>query len=225
MKKLVQEKEKAVELRRKGLSYKEILKQVPVAKSSLSLWLKDLPLTKDEKTVLKDRTDSNISHGRIKAASELRNRRLERERVWLEEAKTSFQTSRNDPLFHAGIALYWAEGSKTDSMWSLINTDVDLVLTMLSWLRNYTQVSSDDIYFRLYAHKPYAHENLEAWWQKRLEAGPEQFLKTVYKETKHLVKQKAGHHGCIRIEVRKSRHLFCKMKFYKEMVVEYYKKR
>jgi orotate phosphoribosyltransferase-like protein len=52
MKKLVQEKEKAVELRRKGLSYKEILKQVPVAKSSLSLWLKDLPLTKDEKTVI-----------------------------------------------------------------------------------------------------------------------------------------------------------------------------
>ena len=53
MKELVHYKAKAVALRKKGLSYNDILKQVPVAKSSLSLWLKDLPLTKSEKKVLK----------------------------------------------------------------------------------------------------------------------------------------------------------------------------
>ena len=54
MKKMVQEKETAVALRKKGLSYNEILKRIPVAKSSLSLWLRDLPLTKDEKRILND---------------------------------------------------------------------------------------------------------------------------------------------------------------------------
>lgn len=225
MKSLVQEKERAIILRRRGLSYKEILKEVPVAKSSLSLWLKDLPLTKDEKAVLKNRKDSNINRGRIKAASELRNRRLEREAVWLDEAKELFGDYKNEPLFHTGIALYWAEGAKGDTTWSLINTDVDLIKTMLVWLDRYTTLNPESIQFRLYIHKPYAYEGLEAWWQKELGVTPERFLKTVYKETKHLVKQKAGHHGCIRIEVRRSKHLLCKMKFFKEMAVESYQNR
>jgi transcriptional regulator with XRE-family HTH domain len=225
MKKLVQEKEKAISLRRKGLSYKEILKEVPVSKSSLSLWLKDLPLTKSEKEILKNRKDSNISRGRIKAASELRHRRLKREEAWLSEARELFEKYKNDPLFHVGIALYWAEGAKGDTTWSLINTDVDLIKTMLFWLDRYISVNFEDIQFRLFIHKPYAHEGLESWWEKRLGVTPERFLKTVYKETKHLVKQKEGHHGCIRIEVRRSKHLLCKMKFFKEMAVEYYRKR
>jgi hypothetical protein len=225
MKQLVQEKEKAIALRRRGLSYREILKQVPVAKSSLSSWLKDLPLTKDEKLVLKNRKDSNISRGRIKAASELRNRRLEREQIWLGEARELFAKYKKDPLFHAGISLYWAEGAKGDATWSLINTDIDLIRTMLLWLDRYTAVGSDDIQFRLFIHQPYTHEGLEVWWQRQLNIPNERFLKTVYKETVHLTKQKVGHHGCLRIEVRKSKHLLCKMKFFKELMVEYYRKR
>jgi hypothetical protein len=38
------EKEKAIDLRKKGLSYNEILKKVPVAKSTLSLWFRDIGL-------------------------------------------------------------------------------------------------------------------------------------------------------------------------------------
>ena len=45
----IEEKIKALELRRKGLTYKEILKQVPVAKSTLSLWLREVGLSKTQK--------------------------------------------------------------------------------------------------------------------------------------------------------------------------------
>lgn len=40
------EKLKAIKLRREGLSYREILRYVPVAKSTLSLWLRDVGLAK-----------------------------------------------------------------------------------------------------------------------------------------------------------------------------------
>ena len=40
-------KYKAIKLRKKGLSYKEIQKQVPVAKSTLSYWLKTVLLKKE----------------------------------------------------------------------------------------------------------------------------------------------------------------------------------
>lgn len=37
----IEEKQRAIELRRDGLSYNEILKLIPVAKSTLSVWLKN----------------------------------------------------------------------------------------------------------------------------------------------------------------------------------------
>ena len=43
---------KAVELRNNGLSYSEIRKSVDVSKSTLSLWLKDITLTHEQKNRL-----------------------------------------------------------------------------------------------------------------------------------------------------------------------------
>ena len=49
------EKAAAIRLRKKGLSYKEILEQVPVAKSTLSLWLRDIPLDQTQKDRLDEK--------------------------------------------------------------------------------------------------------------------------------------------------------------------------
>ena len=225
MKRLVQEKEKAAALRRKGLSYKEILNEVPVAKSSLSLWLKDFPLTKDEKKILKERTDSNISKGRIRAASELRKRRLDREDLWFQQARDIFIKHRNEPLFHTGIALYWAEGAKRDTQWSFINTDVDMINLMKRWLGIYMDVSDEEVTFRLFIHKSYADGSCEKWWQTKLQCGDEKFLKTVYKISKHTYKFIPGHYGCLRIEVKNSKHLLSKMGFLRKLMVESYRNR
>ena len=220
MRALVQEKEKAILLRRKGYSYKEILAEIPVAKSSLSLWLADLPLTKDEKQVLKDRKDANITHGRIKAASELRKRRLDRESVWLREAQQTFKEKRHDPLFNIGIALYWAEGSKRVNQWGFTNSDEEMILVMMRWLHRYCNIASQNLFFRLYLHKPYADEDCEGWWKTKLKVQHSQLLKTVYKPTGLGVKKRPTYKGCMRIEVRKSKGLLCKMKFWQKMLVE-----
>lgn len=221
MKALVQEKQKAIELRKKGLSYKEILAEVPVAKSSLSLWLRDLPLTRDERVVLKKRLTSNISRGRIKAASELRKRRLEREAVWFEDAKNTFDMYKNEPFFHTGIALYWAEGAKRVTQWSFMNSDVQMIHIMMAWLKKYCNIDTSSLFFRLYIHKPYAHEGCEVWWADNLRVGSDQFVKTIYKPTQLGIKKRPNYKGCLKIEVRKSKGLLCKMKFWTNMLVEY----
>lgn len=225
MKALVQEKELAIELRKQGLSYKEILERVPVAKSTLSLWVKDLPLTKDERAVLRSRTDKNISRGRIKAASELRKRRLVREKAWHKEAQILFDAHKDDPLFHTGIALYWAEGAKRVNQWSFMNSDVDMIRVMQRWLVVYTSVPHKQVEYRLYVHRPYLDQGCEHWWCQQLHVGEDQFLKTVIKPTQRKVKKRPQYKGCIRMEVRKSKYLLCKMKFWREMQVEYYLKR
>lgn len=56
-----EERLRATELRKKGMSYKQILKEVNVSKSSLSVWLRDIKLTKKQQEQIDNRkkTENN----------------------------------------------------------------------------------------------------------------------------------------------------------------------
>lgn len=222
MRALIQEKERAILLRKKGYSYRDILERVPVAKSSISLWLQHLSLTKDEKKYLKSRRDSNISHGRMKAAASLHELRLDRDKTVLGEAKKEFQIFSKDPLFHVGIALYWAEGSKRNSSFAFTNSDSDMIDLMLVWIERFFGVNRNAIKTRLYIHRPYAHERCELWWSKKVMVPLINFQKTIYKPTGLLVKKRPEYKGCIRIQLGTIARLR-KMQFWQEMLIEYYR--
>lgn len=222
MKKLVQEKERAIALRKKGFSYNEILKQVPVAKSSLSLWLKDLPLTKQEKDILRRRKNTNISRGRIKAAGVLHQNKLDRQKFLLYEAKKTFDQYKEEPLFHTGVALYWAEGGKRTDQFQFMNSDASMISVLITWLESYTDYSKGDLSFRLYIHKPYIHENCELYWKNQLRIETSQFKKTILKPTGFGVKKRPQYRGCMRLEVPRSSALLLKMKFWIAMLVEHH---
>jgi hypothetical protein len=224
MKALVQYKEQAIALRQKGSTYNEIIAKVPVAKSSLSLWLKDLPLTQSEKIALKNRKSANISRGRIKASGILHARRLSREKEQLLEARAVFKKYLHVPLFHTGLALYWAEGGKRTSQWQFVNSDVDMQRVMVLWLVKFGGIEKNDLRFRLYIHKPYQSEACDEWWCTKLQVSPQQFLKTIIKPTNLGVKKRPNYHGCLRIEVRTSKALLNKMRFWQKMLVEFYVK-
>lgn len=222
MDKKVREKEYAVTLRRKGLSYNEILEKIPVAKSSLSLWLKDLPLTQKEKAILRHRKDANISRGRIKAAAANNQNRLKRERELFVVAKNDFGKNITHPLFAVGIALYWAEGSKRSNQFHFTNSDPDMVVLMIQWIEIFLNVPRSELNFRLYMHKPYAHERWEEKWARHLGVSLKNFKKTVFKPTGLLIKKRPNYMGCIRIEVRKSVIHLRTVIFWQRLLVEHY---
>lgn len=216
------EKEKSIILRKKGFSYRDILKEIPVSKSSLSAWLKDLPLTTAEKHYLKNRRDSNISLGRVRAASAIHSNRVEREKKIFQEAKQEFLKYKKDHFFQLGIALYWAEGAHRSEIFSFTNSDHEMVSVMLAWMYKYYGLNKGDINARLYIHKPYAHENCEFFWSKMTGIPIENFRRTIYKPTGLLVKKRPNYKGCIRILVGKKVY-FCKIQFWQKMLVEEYK--
>lgn len=224
MKALVHYRGKAIELRRKGLSYNDILKQLPVAKSSLSLWLKDLPLTKSEKDVLRKRTDVNISIGRIRAGAVLHQNKLDRNQLLLKEAKVTFEKFKDDTLFHTGIALYWAEGAKRNEQFLFMNSDEAMIRTMLIWIETFTEYTRIELGYRLFIHHPFARDNWEVWWQKYLGVTEKQFKKTILKPTNLGVKKRPNYKGCLRVEVPRSTHLLTKIKFWMNMQIEYHTK-
>ena len=72
----VQEKTKAIELRKLGYSYKEILGKIPnIAKSTLSHWCNAVELTPKQIENIRKRTKEKIDQGRLKAAIVNRKKR------------------------------------------------------------------------------------------------------------------------------------------------------
>ena len=89
-------KAKAIRLRKKGFSYNEIRKEVPVAKSTLSLWLKGIPLKSEDLKRLYTKRVQALARG---PNSQRERRKREIEEI-IQKAKkeisypTSFETLR-----------------------------------------------------------------------------------------------------------------------------------
>jgi hypothetical protein len=218
------DRHRAIELRKQGLSYKDIRKQVPVAKSSLSMWLSDLPLTLEEKRYLKTRNDKNISRGRINAATALRRNRLIRDRELLQQARAEFYRYMHHPLFFTGIALYWAEGSKRSNVFHFTNSDVDMVNLIINWVIKFCVYQRNDLSLRLYIHRPFANDRCEEFWSRHTRIPLSNFKNTVYKPSNLGIKKRPNYKGCVRIEVPRSTKHFKKMQFWQNMLVEHFKK-
>ena len=102
------QKQKAVELRKAGKTYSEILKVVPVAKSTLSLWLREANLSRRENQRLTDRKLAAIRRGGVA-------KRRQREHKTAEifgASQSEIRELSQRELFLIGVALYWAEGTK-----------------------------------------------------------------------------------------------------------------
>ena len=197
-----EEFKQALDLRKQGKSYNEILESVAVAKSTLSLWLKDLPLTADEERYLKTRTDRNISRGRTKAASELRKNRIKREKAVYLIANQEFKKFATDAKFLLGVMLYWAEGSSKHPMFQFTNSNPILVEFMYGWIKTYINCEQEfQIRPRLYIHKAYAGEDCERFWANLLGLEKSEFAKTVYKPSFREYKKNPNYKGCLRLDV------------------------
>ncbi len=223
MKSKVLERAFAVRLRKAGHSYAEIVKRVPVSKSSLSLWFKEMPLSTEEKRLLKNRVDAKVVGGRAKAAAVHRANRESRDQALVSAMRQLFTAHRNEELFKLGITLYWAAGVKRGTAFLFVNSDAEMVNMMLDWLETYFLLPRREVAVRLYIHKPYAHERCEEQWARAIGVGVSQFKKTIYKPGNKTFKSKPEYKGYLRIEVTKGLALR-KMQFLLGLFLDEYKK-
>src|SRR3989338_7224097 len=94
-------------LRKTGKSYSEILKLVKISKSTLSLWLRDIPLSEKQRRELEGRTKSRYSGSKARQQA-----RINLTKEIIENSKRESGDLLNNRLFLSGLMLYWAEGTK-----------------------------------------------------------------------------------------------------------------
>ncbi|MFH0740073.1 MAG: hypothetical protein V1819_03350 [bacterium] len=212
----LQEKEEAIKLRKQGLSYGEILKEVPVTKASLSLWLRDIGLTKEQKQRFVEKRLAFALKGSLKR----KQTRIESTKAIKDLAIKEIGELTEREMWLISVALYWAEGAKEKEIDGRIksgrvrlsNSDPLLVKLFLGWLLNFCGVSKSEIIFRIYLHESSRHRLMEVqkYWSKMLGLPIEYFQKISWKMAKVSTKRKnigENYFGLVDLTVKRSTNL------------------
>lgn len=197
----IEDRNKAIELRKQGKSYNEIRGIISnLSKGTLSVWLRDIDLTKEQQIALKKRAKTKCDKGRLKGAETNKNKRINSILKIKNEAKLEFSVLAKDPLFITGLVLYWAEGAKTQERFQFINSDYRIIKIMIDWLEKTCKIHRNEVKYRLYIHKVYAQEDCEKFWAEIIGVSEKNFKKSVYKPTPHKIKKNLKYKGCLRME-------------------------
>lgn len=162
----------ALALRLEGKSYNDICREFGVSKSTLSLWLRDVPLTEEHRQALKERSGGPPA----KRAQALRARHHRRDETIVAAARDEITEMSGRELFLAGVVAYWAEGSKNkpwgrNTQATFINSDPGMIRLFLAWLR-LLGIGNDRLIFRVSIHESAYVDGAVAHWAKIAGASP-----------------------------------------------------
>ena len=220
----ISEKNKAIALRKQGLSYKEILKQVSVAKSTLSLWLRSVGLSKKQKQRL---TKKRLDAAKRGGAKRHADRMYELARTKQEAKKEVAALSRKERWL-IGALLYWAEGSKEKEYGAATNikfsnSDPLMILLFRKWLEEFHSISSERIKYELYIHERAAWKGAKRHWASMLSILPKE-IRVYFKPHNAKPKRKntgKEYHGLIRMHVLGTSYLVRKISGWIEGICEH----
>lgn len=149
----VGEQEKARELRASGMTLAEIAAELGVAKSSVSLWVRDVPFTPSKRRY----------GARVRPNALMRRRQAEID--WgLAAGRERIAALSERDLLVAGAALYAGEGAKRDRQVVFANSDPRMVKLFMRWLRTFFSIDESRLRIRLYLHEDQDLDVASAAW-------------------------------------------------------------
>lgn len=193
---------KARELRKKGLSVKEIQRRLEVSRSSVSLWVRDIQLTKKQLRRLYLNKRTGALKGCIIAAMNKIKKRKELTERLIKEGKREVGELSKRERFIAGVAMYFAEGGKTDKSVQFSNSDPKAIKFIVEWLREFSKVPQEKFRGALYIHDNLDEKKAKKFWSKLTAIPLEQFTKTyIVKNNPHRLRKTKHPYGVFRVTV------------------------
>ncbi|MDI6734252.1 MAG: hypothetical protein QMD50_02030 [Patescibacteria group bacterium] len=196
-------KKNAIKLRKSGRSYNEIKKKINVSKSTLSLWLKNIPLSLTDKKRFYTKQIQILSLG-PKSQKERRAREIEK---IIFEAEREINLPLNPETYRLmGASLYWAEGSK-GKRFVLTNSDPHLILFIVKWIEKILKISPNELILRLNIYPQQNEMKIKKFWSDLTNIPIKNFGKSYIKPTSTNFKQNNLYFGTIRVEIPKSANI------------------
>jgi hypothetical protein len=184
----VVEQAAARELRAGGMTVPDIAAELGVSKSSVSLWVRDVPVP----PMARRRTRSQAPHPhKLRRLAEIQAMdRLGVERVG---------TIDEQAFLVAGAALYAGEGAKGDGCVAFANTDPALLDLYMRWIRYFFEIDEGRLRGSLYLHRGLDVVAATRYWSDRLDLPVDQFIKPQIVDRVARRKQSKHVNGCMTV--------------------------
>jgi transposase len=184
------EQNRARELRAEGWTMPEIAAELGVARSSVSLWVRDVPYT--------PRRPPRSGYER-RAPNRLQRAKQEEIDRLLAEGRERVGALSERDLLIAGTALYAGEGLKTGGVVGMANTDPRALSLFTAWLRHFFPINESRLRVWLYLHEGLDLAAAQAYWSALLDIPLAQFGKP-YRAVPDPTIRRAKHPmGCPRV--------------------------
>lgn len=155
------DREKAIVLREQGMSYSQIKEKLGISKSTLSSWLRDMPLSTERLKELRDTSEVRIE----KTRATKKKKKEDRRRCVYEKVAKDIEQSK-DTEFVAGFYLYWGEGTKTaEYTVSLTNSDPAVIRCFVLWLKNF-DITTDMLRVKLHIYADQDERSVKHFWSE-----------------------------------------------------------
>jgi hypothetical protein len=184
----VKEQEKARVLRAQNRTLADIARTLGVSKSSVSIWVRDVPFTPTLRLRGPHRHPHPAHEAKLRQIEELNQSGLER-----------IGALRDEALFVAGVALYAGEGSKTDGEVRFSNSDPAMVRLFCAWFRRFFDVDEKRLRGRLYLHEGLDLTATEAFWSALANIPTDQFHKPYRAVADPSIRRNKHEHGCFSV--------------------------
>jgi hypothetical protein len=203
---------RARELREQGLDYDDIAASLGVSKSSVSLWVRDMP--RPERLSYEECRKRSAEGSRLYWEAERPVREAQRESVRVAAAGQMGVLSKREVII-AGAIAYWCEGAKSKphklcERVVFINSDPGLIRLFLRFLGE-AGVASVQLRFRVHIHETADVDAAEGFWRDVTGAEPAQFQRpTIKRHNPKTVRKNVGddYHGCLIVGVSQSADLY-----------------
>ncbi len=209
----IKEKNKALRLRLEGKSINEIALGLNIAKSTVSLWCRDVKLGPSQIKRLAGRQEKGSYRGRMRFLEKLRRQRIKETTSLQKEGEKEVGILSRRNLFLVGIALYWSEGYTYTGgeQVGFTNSDPKMILLMLRWFKEICGIPIHDITLQIKINK--SHKNrirkIEDYWATLTGVPNDQFNKTVLikSRARKVYSNPETYYGTLRITVRRGTRL------------------
>ena len=180
------QKLKAQKLRKSGKSIIKIASVVGVAKSTVSLWCRDIELTEQQKNRLLKSREDGLKLGQLMGAAKQKKKRLEKIENYRLEGMSKLKNFNSNDFFVFGLALYLGEGSKSYRKTKFTNSNPELIKMMILWFKTFFAIPKSELRFHTTINT--LHKKREAdilhYWSDNLNIPLTQFCKTTFVASK-----------------------------------------
>ena len=205
------ERLRAIAFRKEGMSVKEIAKKLGVSASGVSIWTREIVLTKTQREKLDERRIAAGHRGRMLGTEMNRRRKRERIERARKEAESKLTSLSHRELFALGIGLYWGEGVKaSDGTVAIVNSDPLVIQLMIRWFKECWGVEPDRFQPRVFisdVHKD-REEIITRFWVRALGIPRQQFRRMIFLEKgRKIYENRDVYYGVLTLRIAKGSEL------------------